>query len=349
MIASAANATPWLDIVIPTRNRAHALRKTLPDTIRQAEKFGAVVSLYDNASTDDTKAYLTALADNHPIIQYRRHTENIGLDRNMLAGIQHTRAPYVLWLGDDDMLCPDALDTLRRIIENTQADLILLNMACDPTGSLRETVEDLAYDDPPAFFSRHVFHMPFGTTLFKSSFVDALESSQRFVGTYHAYTGLLTDALAERSLRGDSCRIFVSKDLLVTPLTIEKSWISDKSDVILNGIPAWFDMLHPLYNSARVDPYLEFLASSEFSQAACSANASPTAPSPNASVFRLWASLAASNARATMLDSQLSDATAYASILKSRICTLVDGWTWTKWRLMPWTKPKWRNHPLDVS
>ena len=47
----------WLDIAIPTRTRAYALRRNIPNILSQAEKTGAAISFYDNASTDDTEDY----------------------------------------------------------------------------------------------------------------------------------------------------------------------------------------------------------------------------------------------------------------------------------------------------
>lgn len=42
------------------------------------------------------------------------------------------------------------------------------------------------------------------------------------------------------------------------------------------------------------------------------------------------------------------DIPTHVGLLKSRIDHLVNRWTWLGWRLMPWTKPSWRHHPLDV-
>ncbi len=47
------------------------------------------------------------------------------------------------------------------------------------------------------------------------------------------------------------------------------------------------------------------------------------------------------------LQRSLDKANSQINRFKKRILQLVNAWTWLGWRLLPWTKPSWRENPLD--
>jgi hypothetical protein len=94
---------PRVTIGIPTFNRAatvvRAVRSALGQTYPAVE---VVVS--DNASTDDTGALVTALADPDGRLRYLRQPENVGAIPNFWSLVDAAGGEYFVWLADDDWL-----------------------------------------------------------------------------------------------------------------------------------------------------------------------------------------------------------------------------------------------------
>jgi len=117
-VTSSDSLSPQVSIVIATRNRRALLSEAVASVERQR---GVLVELLvvDDASTDDTAAWLDARAggtlrsfrlDEH---SERAHARNLGL--------AHCRAPYVMFLDDDDVLRPDALAILVAALDRTSS------------------------------------------------------------------------------------------------------------------------------------------------------------------------------------------------------------------------------------
>jgi len=97
-------------IGIPTRNRAEfvmrAVRSALAQTCREIE-----VIVSDNASADDTVERLSGIRD--PRLTVMAQAENLGMVGNFNACLNAARGEYFLMLSDDDVLEPDAIESLR--------------------------------------------------------------------------------------------------------------------------------------------------------------------------------------------------------------------------------------------
>ncbi len=110
--------TPTISIVTATRNRRHLLAETLASVRDQtlAEWEHIVV---DDHSNDGTAEYLESLPD--PRVRgviLQQHGERSAA-RNL--GLSQARAPYVMFLDDDDCLRPDALRLLSGELDRNSA------------------------------------------------------------------------------------------------------------------------------------------------------------------------------------------------------------------------------------
>lgn len=96
---------PLVSIAVPTRNRAHLLRKTLPTILAQTYA-PLEILISDNASTDDTEAVCStaALADSR--VRYVRHTSDIGIHGNHNYCIDNTCGELLAFCHDDDLYSP---------------------------------------------------------------------------------------------------------------------------------------------------------------------------------------------------------------------------------------------------
>ena len=99
---------PRVTVVIPTYNREGYLSLAIDSVLAQTMP-SFVLHVIDNGSTDNTAEVVAGYDD--PRIVYRRVPENDGWINNFNRAFETGRATeYVLVLGDDDILHPDALE-----------------------------------------------------------------------------------------------------------------------------------------------------------------------------------------------------------------------------------------------
>jgi glycosyltransferase involved in cell wall biosynthesis len=112
-----------IDIVMPTYNRANALRKTI-DSYMNQEFLGKFI-LLDDCSTDDTPEFAAALAEKYPgKIIYHRESKKTTTPylRNIGVGLSH--AEYIFMGEDDVYLPPDHFTVLLEKMNELGADII---------------------------------------------------------------------------------------------------------------------------------------------------------------------------------------------------------------------------------
>lgn len=118
-------AVPLITTVIPTYRRPNLIGRAIASALGQSYR-NVVVSVYDNASDDETEEVVRAIAATDARVQYFRHPRNVGPYQNFRFGLENVRTPYFSFLSDDDELLP---------------------------GFYEEAVSELAHQDSPAFFS----------------------------------------------------------------------------------------------------------------------------------------------------------------------------------------------------
>lgn len=110
-------STTSLSIILPTYNGAKFLRRTI-DSVLQQDWQDYELIILDNASTDDTPALLAEFQDAR--IRKVRHPENIGMVRNINAGIRLAQAPAAIILCSDDHWAPDFLSRSMAVQQRTR-------------------------------------------------------------------------------------------------------------------------------------------------------------------------------------------------------------------------------------
>jgi len=107
-----------LSICIPTFNRSRYLLNCLESVriARERSSLAFEVCVSDNGSPDDTSAVVAKFKDILPI-KYHRNPENIGIPRNFLNVVDMAEGEFAWLVGDDDLLMPDALVRLARLID----------------------------------------------------------------------------------------------------------------------------------------------------------------------------------------------------------------------------------------
>ena len=122
-----------ISIVIPTRNRARLLERTLREfagcieSSRNRDSFE--ILCVDNFSKDDTAEVGQKLANEFPKIKfYRQLEERDTAESSAFNAAQFATGEYVWLFGDDDFPHPDCLDRLYAALTAHQPDFALLNM-----------------------------------------------------------------------------------------------------------------------------------------------------------------------------------------------------------------------------
>lgn len=109
-----------VSVVIPTYNRAHILRKTIPSYLQDVT---LEVILVDDGSSDNTQEYVKKLQEQYGEVKYVRLKKNKGVTYARNAGISKARGEYVFFGDDDACLYEGTLFRLRNALETYPADI----------------------------------------------------------------------------------------------------------------------------------------------------------------------------------------------------------------------------------
>lgn len=135
-------ASRAVTVVVPTRNRRPVLAMTLGTIVAQRDVDVRVV-VVDEGSSDDTQAYLTAVAGERLTVV--RHVEPKGLAAARNAGIERVDTPWVAFCDDDDLWAPDKLAA--------QLDAMAAHpgsrWSCTGTVSIGDDLAIIGYHRPP--------------------------------------------------------------------------------------------------------------------------------------------------------------------------------------------------------
>lgn len=108
--ADAQSSKPLISALIPSYRRPRLLRRAIRSVLAQTYPH-LQVSVYDNASGDETASVVAELARNDPRVKYHCHAENIGSFRNFAYAMDHVQSPFFSFLSDDDFLLPNFYET----------------------------------------------------------------------------------------------------------------------------------------------------------------------------------------------------------------------------------------------
>lgn len=101
-----------VSIIIPCYNAAPFLRETLDSAIGQTHPALEVI-LVDDGSTDDSARIAESYAPPVQVIRQTNHGESVAMN----AALAIARGDYVVFLGADDVLHPELLETQLRTLE----------------------------------------------------------------------------------------------------------------------------------------------------------------------------------------------------------------------------------------
>ncbi len=144
---------PWsgkISILVPVYNAESSLRDCVGSVLGQNDADIELV-LVDDGSTDKSGALIDAFASAHPALVRAFHQPNRGLIMARRQGVALATGEVCMFLDADDMLASDCLPTVRQMIGETDADIVIFNYdnLYEPTGE-RET-DEVIFPDGSVF------------------------------------------------------------------------------------------------------------------------------------------------------------------------------------------------------
>ena len=112
-----------ISIIIPVYNVENWLPRSV-DAILDNDITGCELILVDDGSTDASPALCDAFAEAHPELIRVIHQKNAGPGAARNAAIAVARGEWFLFVDSDDRLAPKALNRLREVMADEDADVI---------------------------------------------------------------------------------------------------------------------------------------------------------------------------------------------------------------------------------
>lgn len=120
-------ARPLLTIAIPTYNRAAYLDRSFEHHLTAFNAAGIDFEIFvsDDCSPDNTAEIVAKWSERDRRVRAVRHSENLGPYGNFLHCYRQARGEFIVWVGDDDLLIPEAvLAHVERL--KSDADIVMI-------------------------------------------------------------------------------------------------------------------------------------------------------------------------------------------------------------------------------
>ncbi|WP_050466434.1 glycosyltransferase family 2 protein [Herbaspirillum chlorophenolicum] len=108
-----------VSVVIPSYNRGHCIRESIDSVLQQTVQDIEII-VVDDASKDDTRAQVEAIAD--PRVRYLAHENNRGGGAARNTGIQAASAEFIAFLDSDDTWAANKLELQLAELERKGPD-----------------------------------------------------------------------------------------------------------------------------------------------------------------------------------------------------------------------------------
>jgi len=120
--------SPLVSIGVPVYNGQDAIEKALYSLLNQTYR-NIQVLISDNASTDNTREICERICAEDERVSYVRQPVNLGPTANFNAALGLARGDYFMWLGHDDWLSEEYIETCVATLDENPG----VSLACGQT------------------------------------------------------------------------------------------------------------------------------------------------------------------------------------------------------------------------
>jgi glycosyltransferase involved in cell wall biosynthesis len=135
-----------VSIVIPTKNRANILQRSLSCALNQTSSAHEII-VADNNSTDNTKEVIESFND--PRIIHLHTSEDMIITENWIRGIKAASGDWIKIIYDDDWIEDDFLEKTTSYIND---DIVMIHTG----GIIHVTMVGYSNNQPPQFVEREI-------------------------------------------------------------------------------------------------------------------------------------------------------------------------------------------------
>jgi len=121
---------PFFSVAIPSYNRLFFLKEAVDSVLNQTFKDFELV-IVDDYSTDGVWEYIKTIND--PRIRAFRNEKNIGIVPNWRRCIEKAKGRWFKFLMSDDLMFPDSLYILKKIIDRYPENYVIVTSGIDFT------------------------------------------------------------------------------------------------------------------------------------------------------------------------------------------------------------------------
>lgn len=111
----------FLTIAIPSYNRPTELRRLLDSVDCRPDRIDILVCEDHSPGRALIREAVNDFTKNSPyVVHYHENSRNLGYDGNIRNLVEHAEGRYILFMGDDDLFIPEALDSYLEFLDRHQ-------------------------------------------------------------------------------------------------------------------------------------------------------------------------------------------------------------------------------------
>lgn len=199
-----------LTISIPTYNRPELLHKCLVEIFNQIQdKPNVSVYVADDSDGNENKVWVEKAKQHYPqaTIEYVINKKNLGIDENIKNCIRSPQAEYIWLLGEDDLLTPNAINTVLESIEIHRPTFIFANyIYCNDDHSktsskaVLNSYPKISQEDFNSFAENHIWSIGFiGSCIIRKS-EWCNQETEKYKGSYYSHVGGIIDSCYNKKI-----------------------------------------------------------------------------------------------------------------------------------------------------
>ena len=128
-------------IIVPVYQVENYIGQCIESMLPQCQENSEII-MVDDGSSDKSGKIADEYAGKYECVRVI-HQENKGLSEARNVGIHYAQGTYCVFLDGDDMLCEDALDSLKKCIENSPNTEVVIHRSKEITST--EKIKECAY------------------------------------------------------------------------------------------------------------------------------------------------------------------------------------------------------------